>query len=331
MKIINWGIVGPGNIANTFAKAMQQSKRARLAAVASRSAERGQAFAKEYDIPAVYDNYQALAEDPKIDVIYIATPHSFHYPQAKLCLEAGKNVLLEKPSTINAKQIQILTELAKQQNVFFQEAIWSRFMPCLAKVKQKIADGVIGDIQYITSTIGFAFQHRDTNRLYDPKLGGGALLDLGLYPIALSQAILGEEPSVIQAMGNVSEKQVDETTIVNMQYPSGRYSQFTCSASGHCPNSMTIVGTDGNIVLPAMFWDTDQAQVFDLEGLVETIDFPHAVNGFEYQIEESMRCIDAGKHYSDLMTHDESIGIIKIMDQVRSQIGLQFCAEIEAI
>ncbi len=328
---MNWGVLGPGSIAQTFAEAISQSEHGKLTAVASRSVERGQAFAKTYNVPTVYTSYEDLVNDPNIDIIYIATPHSFHYPQAKLCLEAGKHVLLEKPSTINTQQIQILTKLAQQKNLFLQEAIWTRFMPCLAKVKEKIEQGVIGDIQYITSTIGFAFQHRKETRLYDPKLGGGALLDLGLYPIAVSQALLGEQPNVIQAMGRVGERQIDESTLVNMHYPSGRYSQFTCSATGHCPNTMTIVGSDGNIVLPAMFWDTDQAHIYDLNGLVETIDMPHQVNGFEYQIEESMRCIQAGKHFSDLMTHDESIGIIQIMDEVRQQIGLQFCAEIEAL
>lgn len=330
-KIINWGLLGPGNIAQTFAEAINQSAHGKLAAVASRSEERGQEFAKAYNVPTVYTSYDALLNDPNIDIIYIATPHSFHYPQAKRCLEAGKHVLLEKPSTINAQQIEKLTKIAQQKCLLLQEAIWTRFMPCLTQIKQKLAEGVIGDIQYITSTIGFAFQHRDKNRLYDPKLGGGALLDLGLYPIAVSQALLCEEPNLIQAMGRVAQRQVDETTLVNLQYPSGRYSQFTCTATGHSPNSMTIVGSNGNIVLPAMFWDMDQAQVFDLNGLVETIKVAHSVNGFEYQIEESMRCINEGKNFSDLMTHDDSIGIIKIMDEVRRQIGLTFDADIEAV
>ncbi|MDU0354815.1 Gfo/Idh/MocA family oxidoreductase [Paraglaciecola aquimarina] len=331
MNQMNWGLIGPGSIAHTFADAISQSERGKLAAVASSSAERGQAFAKKYNIPTVYDNYQALISDPDIDIIYIATPHSFHYPQAKLCLEGGKNVLLEKPSTITAKQIERLTELAQQKGLFFQEAIWTRFMPVLAQVKEKIKQGAIGKVQYISSTIGFAFQHREETRLFDPKLGGGALLDLGLYPIAVSQCLLDEEPSVIQAMGKVSDKQIDETTIVNMRYPSGIYSQFTCSATGHSPNVMTIVGSNGNIVLPAMFWDTDTAHVYDLAGLVETIRVPHKVNGFEYQIEESMDCVEAGQLYSSLMSHDESIGIIEIMDEIRSQIGLAFSSDIEKL
>lgn len=331
MKNLNWGILGPGRIANTFATAGVKVDSANIIAVASRSVERAQGFANEFNIPKVYDDYGAMLADPELDIIYIATPHSFHYPQAKICLEAGKHVLLEKPVTINAGQMQELTALAKQKRLFLQEAIWSRFMPCLAEVKKRIEQGVIGDIQYIKSDIGFAFQHRAKGRLFDPMLGGGALLDLGLYSIALSQAILQEDPIDIQAMAKIGGTQVDETTLVNMQYASGRYSQFSCTATGFSRNEMTIVGSDGQIVLPAMFWDMDQAQLVDLEGKVESIDIPHSFNGFEYQIQEAARCIAAGKICSDYLPHQQSIGIMQVMDEIRRQVGLSFSCDIEAL
>lgn len=333
MQIFNWGIIGPGSIAATFAQAMSGCEFGQIRAVASRNPQRAAEFAQRFDIPNRYVSYQALVNDPQIDIVYIATPHSFHYQQAKLCLEAGKHVLVEKPSTVNATQMQELVEIAKRNEVLLQEGLWSRFMPSLSQLKQLLTEGIIGDIQYIQSDIGFAFQNRDTpkSRMLKPELAGGALLDLGIYSISLSQFFLEEHPSSIHALGQLTEEQVDEHCLVNMCYPSGRYAQFTCSMLSQASNGMTIVGSEGYVRLPACFWDGVQPLIYKNNTLVKSIDIPHPINGFEYEIEETMRCVAAGKPCSDLMSHQDSISVLSLMDEVRRQIGVSYPAHVEAL
>jgi predicted dehydrogenase len=331
MQSFNWGVIGPGNIANTFAKAIASSKKGQILAVASRSLERAADFAKTYQIEKTYSDYGQMLADPEIDLIYIATPHNFHYKQAKMCLEAGKHVLVEKPCTVNAQQMQKLVKLAQNKNLLLQEALWSRFMPCLSQLRQLLNEGIIGDIQYIQSEIGFAFQNREKSRLLKAELAGGALLDLGIYSITVSQFLLQEHPDKVEAMGQLTDQEVDGHVFANMHYASGRYAQFTCSMLSQTSNSMRIVGTKGYVNLPACFWDTDTASIYRDNKLIQCIDIPHPVNGFEYQIEQSMRCIEQNMQCSDLMSHCDSIGVMSVMDDIRKQIGVQFPDSIEAL
>jgi predicted dehydrogenase len=330
MRRFNWGVIGPGSIANTFAKAIASSKKGKILAVASRSKERATDFANTYQIEKIYTDYEQMLADPDIDIIYIATPHNFHYQQAKMCLEAGKHVLVEKPCTVNAEQMKRLVELAKRNRLLLQEALWSRFMPCLSQLRQLLDEGIIGDIQYIQSEIGFAFQKKEKSRLLKAELAGGSLLDLGIYSITVSQFLLQEHPDKVVAMGQLTDQNVDGHVLVNMCYPSGRYSQFTCSMLSQSSNTMRIVGAEGYVSLAACFWDTDTASIYRDGILFRDIDIPHPVNGFEYQIAESMRCIEQNMLCSDVMPHCDSIGVLEVMDNIREQIGVQFPNSIEA-
>lgn len=331
MQRFNWGVIGPGNIANTFAKAIASSKKGKILAVASRSEERAADFAKTYQIEKTYFDYKQMLADPEIDVIYIATPHNFHYQQAKMCLEAGKHVLVEKPCTVNANQMQKLVELASSKKLLLQEALWSRFLPCLSQLRQLLNEGIIGDVQYIQSEIGFAFQGRDKSRMVKAELAGGALLDLGIYSITVSQFFLQEHPDTVTAMGQLTEQKVDGHVLANMHYPSGRFAQFTTSMLSQTCNTMRIVGTQGYVNLPACFWDTNSALIYRDGKLVQTIDIPHPVNGFEYQIEQSMLCIEQGMLCSEVMSHHDSIGVLSVMDDIRRQISVCFPDSIEAL
>ncbi|MEP0174959.1 MAG: Gfo/Idh/MocA family oxidoreductase [Paraglaciecola sp.] len=326
MQTYNWGVLGPGSIANTFAEAMKLSGRGKITAVASRSLERARVFADKYQISTVYSDYKALLNDANVDIIYIATPHSFHFEQAKLCLEAGKHVLVEKPCTVSAEQMQYLVELAEANNVLLQEGVWSRFMPVLSQVKSLIQEGAISDIQYIQSNIGFAFQNRaePKQRLARPELAGGALLDLGIYSITLSQFFLEQHPSSITSQGKLTDLGVDECELVNLSYSTGQYAQFTSSMSAHASNTMHIVGSQGYVILPHNFWDADRAYFYEHDKCVQTIEIPHAANGFEYEIEEVMNCIEQGKLCSDLMSHKDSISVLQVMDEIRSQLGVKY-------
>lgn len=331
MHSFNWGVLGPGKIAHTFAKAMEKSTKGKIYAVASRSEQRAADFANVYQIDKVYADYQAMLDDPQVDIIYIATPHSFHYQQAKMCLEAGKHVLVEKPCTVNAAQMQSLVALAQSKKLLLQEALWSRFMPCLTQLRALLEQGIIGDIQYIQSQIGFAFQGQDKKRLVEADLAGGALLDLGIYSITISQFLLQEHPQSVQAMGQLTEQHVDAHVFANMLYPSGCYSQFSCSMLSQASNSMQIIGSKGHVILPAMFWDTDNALIYQDNQLVREIHIPHVVNGFEYQIETCMQSIQQNMLSSDVMTHQDSIGVLTVMDNIRSQIGVKYPAAIELV
>ena len=204
-------------------------------------------------------------------------------------------------------------------------------MPCLSQLRQLLNEGLIGDIQYIQSDIGFAFQDREKSRLLKAELAGGSLLDLGIYSITLSQFFLQEHPDTIEAMGQLTDQQVDGHVFANMRYASGRYAQFTCSMLSQTSNTMRIVGTKGYVNLPACFWDTDSASIYLDNKLIQSIDIPHPVNGFEYQIEESMRCIEQNMQCSDLMSHRDSIGVLSVMDNIRKQIGVHFPDSIEAL
>ncbi|MEP1445396.1 MAG: Gfo/Idh/MocA family oxidoreductase [Paraglaciecola sp.] len=331
MQRFNWGVIGPGNIANTFAKAIAGSKKGKILAVASRSVERASEFADTYNIQKTYSDYGQMLADPEIDIIYIATPHNFHYQQAKMCLEAGKHVLVEKPCTVNAQQMKVLVELAQSKKLLLQEALWSRFMPCLLQLRQLLDEGIIGEVQYIQSEIGFAFQRRDKARMIKAELAGGALLDLGVYSITVSQFLLQEHPDNVTAMGQLTEQQVDGHVFANMRYPSGRFAQFTCSMLAQSSNTMRIVGSEGYVNLPSCFWDTDKAEIFKDNQLLQTIDIPHSVNGFEYQIEASMDSIQKGLFCSDVMSHADSVGVLRVMDDIRKQLGVQFPQQIEAL
>ncbi|MEH6711185.1 MAG: Gfo/Idh/MocA family oxidoreductase [Paraglaciecola polaris] len=336
MTSLNWGIIGPGSIADMFADALVPSTQGSLYAVASRSLVKAQAFADKYatqkqNTPIAYGSYEGLLSDDKVDVVYIATPQSLHYQQAKMCLEAGKHVLMEKPLTINAAQTEQLIALAKEKNLLLQEGLWSRFMPCFEQVQLWLDEGRIGELQYICSDIGFAFGDEQGHRLHDPNLGGGALLDLGVYSITLSQLFMQEHPSEIRAMSDFGNHQVDENTLVNMRYPSGRFAQFTCTITAQASNSMTLMGSKGRIVLPYMFWNGNKAILQQEDMQDEVIEFAHRINGFEYQIEEAMNMIAKKQICSEYMPHHDSLAVMQTMDEIRRQIGLKFTPDAECV
>ena len=204
-------------------------------------------------------------------------------------------------------------------------------MPCLSQLRRLLNEGIIGDIQYIQSDIGFAFQNRAKSRLIKAELAGGSLLDLGIYSISISQFLLQEHPETVIAMGQLTDQQVDGHVFANMRYPSGCFSQFTCTMLSQASNTMRIVGTKGYVHLPALFWDADKVLIYRDEQLIQSIDVPHTVNGFEYQIEQSMLRIQQNMQCSDLMSHSDSIGVLKVMDDIRRQVGVHYPDLIEAL
>lgn len=321
-----WGLLGPGRIAHRFAQALDEVEGARLQAVASRSAERADEFARRYQAPSAYDSDEALAADPSVDAVYIATPHRFHHRQARLCLEAGKPVLCEKPLTVNAAEAQDLIRLAHAKRLFLMEALWSRFLPVHRQVRRWLDEGAIGRIQLVTSTFCFQPERDPADRKFAHDLAGGGLLDLGVYNVSLSQWAIRDNPSSVSAVGRLGDTGVDELTAVTMVYPGDVVSQFTCSLLFEGVNDMTIYGAQGYVRLHPKFWESTGASLV-VDGNERSVRLPFRRNGFEYQIEEAMRCIREGRGESDGMPLVDSLATMDTMDRIRAQIGLRYSFE----
>jgi predicted dehydrogenase len=323
---IRWGILGPGRIAHRFAQALEVVDGARLQAVASRSAERAGEFAREYGAPAAYGSDEALAADPNVDAVYIATPHRFHHAQARLCLEAGKPVLCEKPLTVNAAEAEDLIRLARAKRVFLMEALWSRCLPVYRQVRTWLDAGAIGDIRLVSSTFCFQPERDPADRKFNHDLAGGGLLDLGVYNVALSQWAIGADPIAISAKGQIGDTGVDEMTAATMVYPGDVMAQFTCSLLFDAANDLTIYGTRGFVRLHPDFWGSTQATLA-AGGSKVLADHPFRRNGFEYEVEEAMDCIRRGRIESADMPLAATLANLRAMDEIRAQIGLRYSFE----
>jgi predicted dehydrogenase len=328
---INWGIIAPGNIAKKFATALQRVNDATLYSVASRNRSRAQAFADEYGFETVAADYDALIADPKVDVIYIASPHTFHVEQSIACLAAGKPVLCEKPMSINAKQAKRVFDTAKSNNTFYMEAVWTRFMPTLAKARELIGSGRIGEIRTAQASFGIDVPFSPQHRLYDPKLAGGALLDVGIYTITFAQWLMQTPPEQITAAAQLGTTGVDERTAVILRYPEGQLLTLNCAINSKSNHEAWIFGSKGRIRMSA-FWQCQEIALHSYaadgtDGEQETIKIPHRVNGYEGEIEEVNRCLKAGKIESDVFPWSDSLTVMEIMDEARRQIGLSYDGE----
>ena len=324
--LFRWGILAPGRIAHRFAQALESVEGATLHAVASRSAERGQAFAQMYRASVHHDSYEALANDREVDAVYIASPHRFHFEQARLCLEAGKPVLAEKPFTINAPQAADLIALAQSKDLFLMEALWSRFLPVWRRVRGWLDEGAIGAIQLISSKFCFQAEPDPSDRKFNHELAGGALLDLGVYNISLSQWVTREDPSMIACLARLGATGVDELTAVTLVYPQHAVSQFTCSFLFDAVNDFLIHGTKGHIQVQAKFSEPTMATLV-VDGKETVAASPFRGNGFEYQIEEAMSCIRGGRRESEVMPLASTLANMETMDEIRRQIGLRYTFE----
>jgi predicted dehydrogenase len=322
-KIFNWGVIGPGRIANQFAQGLGVIEDAALYAVASTRLERAEAFARQYGGAKLYDSYEALVSDPEVDGIYIATPHRFHFENIRLCLNAGKPVLCEKPLTVNAAETRQLVEIARSKKVFLMEALWTRFLPIYTPIRQWLNDGTIGDINLMVGTFGFNVPKSEADRWLNPELAGGTLLDMGIYPISVSQWVMGAQPQSFVARARIGKTGVDELTAVLLQYENGVISQFHSSFLSNNVNEFFIYGNKGHIRIHANYWGSEKASLIANDQEL-TVSRPFRGGGFEYQTEEAMRCIRAGLLESPGMTLANSLANMELMDAIRAEIGLKY-------
>lgn len=317
-KITNWGIMATGKIAHTFAKAVVSVPDARLYACASRTAEKAADFGKLYGAEKSYGSYEELAADPDADIIYVASPMSCHYDNVKLCFEHGKNVLCEKSITMNSEQLAELIKIAKEKGLFFMEAMWMKCLPAFLKAKEWFADGRIGEIRAVRADFSNPVEYDPEDRLFRADLGGGALLDLGVYPISFITAFLGYEPKQIFSEVNMGHG-VDMDEAVIFRYENA-YASMTAGFDIENDNRAVIVGTEGRIAFDPWYFCTDTVRLYDKNNrLAEESVTPHLCNGYEYEITEAQRSIADGLTESVLNPLCDTAGVMKIMDKIRSE------------
>lgn len=326
MKSFKWGIIGPGRIAKMFSESVSALPDAEVYAIASRSAKDPESLRKEHGAQKIYSSYEALADNPDLDAIYIATPHRFHYENALLCLERNKPVLVEKAFTVNAFEAEKLVSTAREKGLFIMEAMWSRFLPVFRQAARWLEEGKIGDVNLVASTLGFYAARDYQDRLLNLDLAGGTLLDLAVYNLGVSQMVFPGQPKRLLTQGFLGETGVDEAVTVSMDYGNGRFSQFACSFISHVLSQVEISGTKGRIVIYPKFYNSTKATL-TIEEKDTSVELPLRVNGFEYEIEEAQRCVWAGLVESSIMPHQHTLDTMYMIDSIRREIGLEYWFE----
>jgi predicted dehydrogenase len=325
MQMIRWGIVGPGAIASGFAEAMGMVDDGALTAVASRSLERAEAFGERFGIPKRYGDAHELADDPGVDVVYVATPHSRHEADVLIFLEAGKHVLCEKPFALNAPQARRMVESARRRGLFLMEAIWSRFLPAYRVLVDVIGEDRIGSPMLVEADFGFRVPVQPEHRHFNRELGGGALLDLGIYPVQLCTLVLGPVTDVT-AFGSIGETSVDEVTVALLRHAQGTLGVVKAALRVGLTCTARIAGTEGAIDLPAFMHCPASLTVSSRAGS-EHIDASFEGNGLRFEIAEVNRCLADGVRESLVIPLDESIALAGVFDKIRAQIGVAYPGE----
>jgi predicted dehydrogenase len=318
-------ILGCGKIANKFASDLKLVENACLNAIASRDTEKRNKFCSTFSVPVVYDSYEALATSTEIDVVYIATPHGFHFENTMLCLEHRKHVLCEKAFALNKRQAKTMIDLARRRNVFLMEAFWTKFLPQFEKISELIGKGIIGEVKLIQADFGFKAQEPKAQRLFDPVLGGGSLLDIGIYPVFLAQTILGK-PVDVNAMIDSFESGVDEQCVITMKFRSGALAVLSSTFAADTPVEAMIAGTKGRIVLRNRFHNAVATiETVTEKDKVETIEV-YRESGFGYQFEARHvgDCLRKGLIESPIMTHNDTLDLMETLDRIRNSCGITY-------
>lgn len=322
IKKFNVGIMGTGNIAGVMANTVNKMKNVRLYAVASREQVKADVFAGKFGCKKAYGFYEELAMDKKVDLIYIASPHSEHFSNAKLCIEHGKPVLCEKAFTANAAQAQELIAMSQEKGVFLGEAIWTRYMPMLSTIREVIDSKVIGEPKTLTANLGYVID--GVPRLQDPALAGGALLDVGVYTLNFALMIFGKEIEKICSNCTYTKSGVDEQNSITIQYKDGRVAHLNSSMVSMSDRKGIIYGTKGFLEIENIN-NYGSITVYDaLYKKVASYKAPKQISGYEYEVEASMKAIGEGRFECSQMPHSEILFVMKLMDELRREWKIKF-------
>ncbi|MEM7445596.1 MAG: aldo/keto reductase [Pseudomonadota bacterium] len=348
MNQIRWGIIGPGTIAHNFADGLSEAPSGRLVAIASRNDARRTAFGNAYDISIDkrYADYESLVTDPDIDAVYVSTPQTFHAQHAVMAMRAGKPVLCEKPAGVTASQVVAMTEVAAQEDVFFMEAVMYRCHPQIARLVEVIQSGEIGDVRHIRTAFGFATAFDPTSRVFDRSLGGGAILDVGIYPVSLARLVAGaalgrpfDNPNVVKAVGHIGESGVDEEAYALLRFGSGIVAECSTAVRKAMDNSATITGTAGTIHLPDPWipgrnaGPSDARIVVTIDGKERVEELRHREHLFAFEAEVASQAIAAGASEPPMpaMGWADSIGNAETLDSWRTEVGYEFGIEDKSV
>ncbi|OQR87500.1 dimeric dihydrodiol dehydrogenase [Achlya hypogyna] len=338
---LRWGILGCGRIANDFVMGLHLVAAARVVACASRSLEAAQAFGRMHDIPTCYESYEALCCDPNVDVIYVGTLHTLHYPHTLLALRHNKHVLVEKPMSMNQREAEEMIALAREKNLFLMEAMWTRFFPAVRQVRALLRDGVLGAVHAVKADMGFAFP-ANADRIWKRSLGGGGLLDIGIYPLAfVSMVFEGEEPENVHTVGATSaDEGVDTYAVVTLQYSKNRFGTIQYSCLADFVEEVVIVGEKGTLRINAPAHVADRITL-SLHGQPsQEMHFPHPAPapskssfnfggsvGFMYEGEAVTQCILNNERECSEYALSESLLLSRVMDSARKSLGVVYEAD----
>ncbi|HLY83207.1 MAG TPA: Gfo/Idh/MocA family oxidoreductase [Acidimicrobiales bacterium] len=320
MEPLRWGVIGTGGIAATLTADLNLTNSGRVVAVGSRHQASADRFADEFGIPRRHASYEALVTDPDVDVVYVATPHPMHHANALLALEAGRPVLVEKAFTMTAAEARDLVATARSKRLFLMEAMWTRFLPQTAEIRRLVADGSLGEIVTVIADHGQWFPKDPNSRLFAPDLGGGALLDLGVYPVSFASMILGR-PDRIVTMIDPAFTGVDGQTSMLFGYAGGAQAVLTCTSAARTPTRAAIVGTDARIEIDGDFYTPTSFTLIPRDGAPTRFAQSHRGRGLRHEADEVARCLRDGLLESPLMPLDETISIMETMDAVLAQVA----------
>ncbi|WP_405580896.1 Gfo/Idh/MocA family protein [Streptomyces sp. NBC_01190] len=326
---IRWGILATGGIAATFTEALRSLPDAEVVAVGSRGEASAKAFAERYGIPRAYGSWAELAADDQIDVVYVATPHSAHREAAGLCLEAGRAVLCEKAFTINAREAGELVELARDRELFLMEAMWTYCNPLVRRLVAMIAEGAIGEVLNVSAHFGFAGDFAPEHRMRDPKQGGGAVLDLGVYPVSFAQLLLGE-PDEVRAVAHLTPEHVDDNTAILLGWKSGAVASLSCTMTAETAAPARISGSEGRIEIEGDFFRPDRFTLHrrgeDTPRTVRLADVTTDLDGatMRHEAAEVMRCLRSGATESPLVPLNGSLAVMRTLDRIRAEINVHY-------
>ena len=323
---LRWGILGPGGIARAFTADLRTAG-LDVAAVGSRRRETAEAFAADFDIPRAHGSYEDLVADPDVDIVYIATPHPMHAANALLALEAGKHVLVEKPFTLNAAEAAAVRDAAAERGLLAMEAMWTRYLPHMVRIREIIASGMLGEIRALTADHTQRITSDPSHRLNDLALGGGALLDLGIYPVSFAWDILGE-PLSIGASARLGDTGADTEIATIMAHESGALSTTLSASRSAGPNTAAIIGTDARLEIARVWYTPTSFRVVSHDGTVlEDFVSDVAGRGMQYQALAAARYLSEGRTDSDVLPIDETVAIMATLDEIRALVGVRYPGE----
>lgn len=325
--MIRWGILGCGKIAQKFSNDLKLVDGCELVAVGSRSLDKAKTFQKKNQATYSFGSYEELATCEEVDVIYIATPHPMHKENTILCLNNGKHVLCEKPFAMNGKQVREMVDAAHTNELFLMEAIWTQFFPYLKKLKQLIADGTLGEIKMIEADFGFKAAFDPSSRLFDPVLGGGALLDIGIYPLFLCHSLLGK-PDEISASAYIGSTGVDESTTMNLKWNSGAMASLNCTVLSDTACEAKVFGTKAHAHIDSRWHESKSMSLRNRDGIIQSFTFEDEFIGYAYEIMEVNKCIRENQKESEILSLKFSSALMESLDIIKEQIGLTYPSDL---